>query len=137
MPKQRDRIIIDTNLWLSFLITKNISALDKIFSDELVILLYSQELIDEFITVANRQKFRKYFSTEDLQNLLLSMSRRAIFIEVSSSVGICRDPKDNFLLNLSTDGKASHLITGDNDLLELKKFGKTRILTIIEYLESK
>ncbi len=137
MPKQRDRIIIDTNLWLSFLITKNISALDKIFSNNLIILLYSQELIDEFITVAKRQKFRKYFSAEDLQDLLLAMSSRAIFIEVTTSVDICRDPKDNFLLNLSTDGKASHLITGDNDLLELKKFGKTRILSIMEYLEGK
>lgn len=137
MPKQKDRIIIDTNLWLSFLITKNESALDKIFSKDSVLLLYSQELIDEFITVAKRPKFTKYFSTDDLQSLLLSMSNRAIFIDVTSFVGICRDPKDNFLLALSKDGKASHLITGDKDLLELKKFGKTRILTISEYLERK
>jgi uncharacterized protein len=137
MPNQRDRIIIDTNLWLSFLITKNISAFDKIFSADLVILLYSQELIDEFITVAKRQKFRKYFSNEDLQNMLLSMSSRAIFIDTTTSVDICRDPKDNFLLALSKDGKASHLITGDKDLLELKKFGKTSILTMRAYLAKK
>jgi uncharacterized protein len=134
MPKQKDRIVVDTNLWLSFLITKNNSALDKIFLDDFVILLYSQELIDEFITVANRSKFTRYFDNDDLQRLLLSMSRRSIFIDTTSSVDICRDPKDNFLLALSKDGKASHLITGDKDLLELKKFGKTRILTMREYL---
>jgi putative PIN family toxin of toxin-antitoxin system len=134
MPKQKDRIVVDTNLWLSFLITKNNSALDKIFLDDFVILLYTQELIDEFITVANRSKFTRYFDNDDLQRLLLSMSRRSIFIDTTSSVDICRDPKDNFLLALSKDGKASHLITGDKDLLELKKFGKTRILTMREYL---
>jgi len=56
MPKQKDRIIIDTNLWLSFLITKDNSGLDWIFSEDLATLLYRQELIDEFIAVARRPK---------------------------------------------------------------------------------
>src|SRR6478735_2475902 len=134
MPKLKDRVIIDTNLWISFLITKDHSKLDKILSDKLATLLYSQELIDEFIDIAQRPKFRRYFSADDLQALLLAMSDRAIFIDVSSTVTVCRDEKDNFLLALAKDGKASHLITGDKDLLVLKRFGKTKILTITEYL---
>ena len=134
MPKLKDRVIIDTNLWISFLINKDYSKLDKILSDKLATLLYSQELIDEFIDVAQRPKFRRYFSADDLQALLLAMSDRAIFIDVSSTVTVCRDEKDNFLLALAKDGKASHLITGDKDLLVLKRFGKTKILTITEYL---
>ena len=134
MPKLKDRVIIDTNLWISFLINKDLSKLDKILSDKLATLLYSQELIDEFIEVAQRPKFRRYFSADDLQALLLAMSDRAIFIDVSSTVTVCRDEKDNFLLALAKDGKASHLITGDKDLLVLKRFGKTKILSITEYL---
>jgi putative PIN family toxin of toxin-antitoxin system len=134
MPKLKDRVIIDTNLWISFLITKEYSRLDAILSDKLVILLYCQQLIDEFIEVAQRPKFKKYFTTKDLQTLLLAISRRAQFIDVSSIVEVCRDSKDNFLLALAKDGKASHLITGDKDLLVLKKFGKTKILTLTEYL---
>ncbi len=57
MPKLKERVIIDTNLWISFLITKEYSRLDTILSDKLVILLYSQQLIDEFIEVAQRPKF--------------------------------------------------------------------------------
>ena len=134
MPKLKDRVIIDTNLWISFLINNDYFKLDKILSDKLATLLYSQELIDEFIEVAQRPKFRRYFSADDLQALLLAMSDRAIFIDVSSTVTVCRDEKDNFLLALAKDGKASHLITGDKDLLVLKRFGKTKILTITEYL---
>jgi predicted nucleic acid-binding protein len=57
-----------------------------------------------------------------------------VFIQVTSTVNTCRDPKDNFLLALSQDGKATHLLTGDNDLLDLKKHGRTKILTITQYL---
>jgi uncharacterized protein len=134
MPKPKDRVVIDTNLWISFLISKEYIRLDKILSDKHIVLLYSQQLIDEFIEVALRPKFKKYFSAEDLQALLISMSDKAIFIEVSSTVNVCRDTKDNFLLALAKDGKASHLLTGDKDLLVLKTFGKTKILTITDYL---
>ena len=134
MPKPKDRVVIDTNLQISFLISKEYIRLDKILSDKHIVLLYSQQLIDEFIEVALRPKFKKYFSAEDLQALLISMSDKAIFIEVSSTVNVCRDTKDNFLLALAKDGKASHLLTGDKDLLVLKTFGKTKILTITDYL---
>jgi len=43
------------------------------------------------------------------------------------------DPKDNFLLALAKDGNADYLITGDNNLLSLKEFGKTKIVTLSEF----
>ncbi len=136
MPK-KDRVIIDTNLWVSFLLTKDLSKLDKLLADQSLILLFSQELLDEFIEVARRPKFKKYFSLADLQDLLQQISLRAEFITVTSTTAICRDPEDNFLLSLSKDGRATHLITGDKDLLDLNKFGKTVIVTIAEYLADK
>lgn len=134
MPKRKNRIIIDTNLWISFLLTKNLSKLDRIFSDELVILLFSQTLLDEFIEVAQRPKFKKYFSLTDLESLLYQIKHKAEFITVTSDINVCRDPKDNFLLALAKDGKATHLITGDKDLLEIKVYGRTKVLSIADYL---
>jgi uncharacterized protein len=58
-------------------------------------------------------------------------------VEVKENVTICRDPKDNFLLALAQTSKATHLITGDKDLLSLKSFGKTKILTIAAFLAQK
>ncbi|MDQ3111832.1 MAG: putative toxin-antitoxin system toxin component, PIN family [Bacteroidota bacterium] len=84
-------------------------------------LLFSAELITEFIEVAQRPKFKKYFSLDDLQDLILRVREKADFIHIKSSVSICRDKKDNFLLALAKDGKATHLITGDKDLIVLKK----------------
>jgi uncharacterized protein len=133
MPKPTDRIIIDTNLWISYLLTKD-PKLDQLLANNLITLLFSQDLITEFIEVARRPKFKKYFNTSDLQALLMSISTKAIFIEVFSDVKISPDPKDNFLLALATDGSATHLITGDKELLSLKKFGKTKIVTLKSYL---
>src|SRR3954447_10159031 len=137
MPKTEDRIIIDTNLWISFLLTKNFSNLDKLFADQSITLLFSQELLDEFVEVAGRPKFKKYFSLTDLQDLLRELTLRAEFVGVTSKVIVCRDPKDNFLLSLAIDGKATHLLTGDKDLLDLKSYGETEIVTIAVYLSEK
>ncbi len=58
----------------------------------------------------------------------------AEFIPVASNVKLCRDEKDNFLLALAKDGKATHLISGDKDLLVLDKVGSTEILSMRNYL---
>ena len=133
MPKKH-RIIVDTNLWVSFLLTKDLAKLDLLFSSNKLTLLFSQELLDEFVVVAQRPKFKKYFSLADLEDLLLQINTKAEFIAVTSTVAVCRDAKDNFLLSLAVDGKATHLLTGDKDLLILGQQTRTSILTIAEYL---
>jgi uncharacterized protein len=75
-------------------------------------------LLDEFLEVANRPKFRKYFSKSDIEEILETIAEYADFVVVKTSIDICRDTKDNFLLSLSIDGNADYLITGDDDLLD-------------------
>jgi uncharacterized protein len=113
------RLILDTNLWISFLISSNYEKLDNLLFDQKCTLLFSHELLEEFITVANRPKLKKYFSKSDLFDLLETIDEVAEFVEVTSEVSECRDPKDNFLLSLAVDGNADYLLTGDNDLLVL------------------
>jgi hypothetical protein len=135
MPNQRDRIILDTNIWISFLLAKDISKLDELISQGKVTFILSQELVDEFIEVTQRNKFKKYFDLNDVESLLVKIKDIAAIISVKSKITVCRDAKDDFLLSLALDGNATHLITGDKDLLILNKFGKTKILTITEYLQ--
>ena len=107
--------------------------LDKlIFSNE-AREIFSQELIDEFIEVSERPKFKKYFSSMDMAKLLEIFDTYGEFIKVTSNVKVCRDLKDNFLLSLSVDSQADFLITGNSDLLDLKNFGKTKLLSIAEF----
>ncbi len=129
------KVILDTNLWISFLITKNYSFIDRFVDNQKVTLIFSNELIQEFLTVATRPKFQKYFTDQDIQTLLRLFDNFATIIETTSNIENCRDFKDNFLLNLAIDSNADFLVTGDNDLLELKKIGKTKILSFRELTE--
>jgi putative PIN family toxin of toxin-antitoxin system len=137
MRIQKNKVIIDTNLWINFLLTKDLSRFDRIIAVNKLTLIFSQELVDEFVEVTQRDRFRKYFALEDVENLLIKIRHRATFVTVTSEVTACRDVKDNFLLALAIDSKATHLITGDKDLLVLQKYGNTKILTINEYLTDK
>jgi uncharacterized protein len=132
-----DRIILDTNLWISFLISKKFHKLDSFILNNKVKLIFSQELLEEFITVINRPKFKKFFNKKDIHQLLELFDIYGELIDVKSVVDLCRDPNDNFLLSLAKDSKADFLLSGDQDLLDIKKIGKTRILSLNEYIVSK
>lgn len=130
------RIILDTNIWISFLISNRQSNLDLLFKKSKANILFSTELLDEIKATIEKPKIRKHFSSEAMEEMLVAFEDYILLVEVSSIVNMCRDPKDNFLLSLALDGKADFLLTGDKDLLELKSFKKTKILTITSFLKN-
>lgn len=131
--KHEQRIIIDTNLWIHFLITKQYAFLDNLLENGKVRLIFSHELMTEFVEVVKRPKLKKYFAEDDLRQMLELIDQYADIITVTSDVKVCRDENDNFLLSLALDSKANYLITGDNDLLVINQFMDTRIITISQY----
>lgn len=98
-------------------------------------LVFSEELIQEFITVSSRPKFENHFTEADIEDLLRIFDLYGKLIAVTTRVNDCRDFKDNFLLNLAIDSEADFLVTGDSDLLDLQKINKTQIITIKDLFE--
>jgi putative PIN family toxin of toxin-antitoxin system len=131
--ENRLRIILDTNLWISFLISKKLKKIDTLFENNAVLIIFSQELLEEFIHVARRPKLKKYFSESDILTLLDTFEAYGEMAEVISIIDVCRDPNDNFLLALAKDSNADFLISGDQDLLLIKKFEHTQILSYSEF----
>jgi len=81
-----------------------------------------------------RKKFKR--TEESNRQRLASFLEGARRIVITRSLtGICRDPKDDFLLECAQIGRADLLITGDRDILDLTSFGPTRILTPRQYLD--
>jgi len=130
---EKSKIIIDTNLWISFLLSKKIVFIDDLLSYRNVRLIFCHELLAELLEVSSRPKLKKFFTTNDIKLIFNIIDRFSDYIKVTSNVDLCRDAKDNFLLSLAKDSKSDFLITGDKDLLVLKEFEKTRIVTITEY----
>jgi putative PIN family toxin of toxin-antitoxin system len=75
----------------------------------------------------------KRISRKLYEKLVTRLRKNAELVDVHSVVEVCRDPKDNFLLALAKDGNADYLITGDDDLLVLKTFGNTKIITLTDF----
>ena len=131
---KKQRIIIDTNLCLSFLISKKLNIIEQLIENKNIEIILSENLIDEIISVVNRPKFKKYFFQESIL-LLLNFFRADCFLaQVQTNISICRDEKDNFLLDLAIDGKADYLITGDKDLLVLEQIENTKIITMNQFI---
>ncbi len=128
------KVIIDTNLWISFLIGKRLEKLRDLIVDSTIQPIFSKQSIDEIVLVTRRPKLQKYFSTQKVDELIVFLKNIGLFIDIQSVVTICRDPKDNYLLALVKDAKADFLTTGDQDLLVLKSFEGTEIITYRDFL---
>lgn len=136
MAKNRTiKIIIDTNLWISFIISNKITLLDELLFSKKIKILFSTELLDEIAGTISKPKLKKYFTGNSLEEMLTTLEPFIELIEVKHNINLCRDPKDNFLLNLAKSGKADYLLTGDNDLLAIERIGKCQIIKINSFLE--
>lgn len=130
------RIVIDTNLWISFLMKGGVTApLKEIIGNGQTAIVMSQELEEEIMAVVRRPKFRKYFSEASCQLLLSFLRKRCEYHLPTEPPAHCRDPKDDFLLGLSLASDADFLLTGDNDLLAMEAIGNCRILTLPAFLQ--
>ena len=134
MPrKSEQRVIIDTNCWISFLIGRRMSRLVDLLSSESVKLVVCQELLDELQDVTSRPKLAKYFPQKEVDSLIEFMELIGERFEPRQKVQICRDSADDYLLALAIESHAHYLVTGDQDLLVIKKIKNCRIVDVITF----
>ena len=129
------KVIVDTNLWISFLIGKELHHLKDLIVNSKIRLIITDQLVDELNLVTSREKLRKYFEQVKVSDFISFLEIVGEKVRIRKIEKICRDPKDDFLLALSKESKADFLITGDKDLLEIGKYGRTEILTVKMFRE--
>ena len=98
----------------------------------------TSEILYEVEDVIKRPKFnevmRKANLTPDqIMQKIVSLSNLVIAPKIT--VKVCRDEKDNKFLECAESAKADYIVSGDEDLLYLKEFKGTRIITAKEFLE--
>ena len=134
MPVKPVKIIIDTNLWISFLIgQKSFSAIRGILTDGTVRVVMTDILQAEIMAVASRPKFSSYFASEACERLLAFLRARSDDYLLGESPRRCRDPTDDYLLELARVSGADILVTGDKDLTDMRHFGRCQIMTLAEF----
>ncbi len=89
----------------------------------------------EYREVFSRKKLQRYLSEEDTRLLLAILIRQSAWIDHPMEIVECRDPKDDKFLALAISGRATHVVSGDADLLALDPFRGIRIVTPRQFLE--
>ena len=106
--------------------------------DGAYVLLSSDPLLAELVDVLNRPRSRdKYGLTpNDIETVVGLVLLRGEVILPTRRITICRDPKDNMILEAAADGSANVIVSGDKDLLVLEAFEGIPIVTPVEFLAS-
>ncbi|MBU4457100.1 MAG: putative toxin-antitoxin system toxin component, PIN family [Nanoarchaeota archaeon] len=131
------RFVFDTNVIVSALLFEQSRPAQAFFcalqQEEL---LLSTDLVNEISRVINREKFDRYVSQEQRDQFLIALVQTGTLIEITEAIHVCRDPKDNMILELAVSGQANAIVSGDDDLLMLNPFRGIPILSPTAFLDT-
>ena len=126
------RVVVDTNVFLSgILFGGNPRKIIMAWLAKQYILCISPQLKAEIINKL-RLKFDLPSQTIEIIEDALDLNSEKYIPR--KKVYLCRDPQDNFLLELAQESRADYLISGDKLVLELKQYKSTKIITPKEFL---
>ena len=130
------RVLFDNNIWISFLIGKQLNTLLDVFGRPDVVVCYCDELEQEFLNVAHRPKILRYVNEEQIERVHQLMTQFCELLEVGDTASITnRDPKDIYLLALAESVPVDYIVSGDKDLTDLHQHAGIPILKYVELLE--
>jgi len=129
------KIVIDTNLWVSYTIGKKLKALEALVSNENVSIITSPKIAEEYLDVTSRPNVRKYIKNEENIPIVLNLIKTYYVDDpILINEPNLRDAKDLYLLSLAKANSADFLLTGDFDLLDLGIYNQTKITSFSKFM---
>jgi putative PIN family toxin of toxin-antitoxin system len=130
------RVVLDTNIVLSALVFSQgrVAWLRDAWQRGRLVPIVCHETVTELLRVLAYPKFK--LSRADQEELLADFLPFAETVSIQdppSNLPVCRDAADQIFLVLACQAQASALVTGDADLLALRKVSASRILTAEEF----
>ena len=132
----KSRFVLDTNLIVSAALFKQSvarQAFEKVLTTGDILL--SDALQAEVSEVLLRNKFDRYVLLETRLRFLSGFISLSMVVEISERIQVCRDPKDDMVLETAVNGQADTIITGDQDLLVLHPFRQIAVLSPRAFLD--
>ena len=133
MASKSFKVIVDSNIWISFLIGKCLKNLQEYIDSQTVLIVTCNEQIQELTEVFKKPKIKKYFTQEQIREFLELLNESSVNVVIKTKTELCRDLKDNYLISLAIDSNANFLITGDKDLLILNKVKNTQMIKFNDF----
>jgi len=135
-PKKIIRVVLDTNVLISALLSKGeLTRMVGLWQRGKMIPIISKETFDELRTVLEYPKFS--LSRAEIKSLI-EQEILPFFevVNVSKHVkGACRDPGDDKFISCAISANADYIVTGDKDLSDLKKYQSVRIIHASDFIK--
>ena len=126
------RVVLDTNVFIAAVVADGLCrdlVRVRLLPHTLII---SEPLLHELRTI-----LRAKFAVDPVELPLLAQLNEEAEIVTPAELrgGVCRDEDDDVVLATALAGKEDVIVTGDEDLLVLKKFRGIEILSPRQFLE--
>ncbi len=95
--------------------------------------LYSESTLLELARVLAKPKIAAYVDEAEAMGLIARLQRNAERVTILQQVQACRDAQDNHILDVAINGRATAIITGDNDLLVMHPYRDVAIRTPAQF----
>ena len=145
MPEDIPRVLVDTNVWISAFINgagTPAQVLDAFWEDRFAPVV-SEPLLSEIQDVAYRPDVRRLcrFGDDILAAILARLRHRSIPAVPTGGLHLCRDPRDDFVLETAMLGRAQVVVSRDDDIkpdldliAHLQEHG-IEVLSVAQFIE--
>ena len=127
------KVVFDTNIFISAFAIPGSQAENAVLRiiEGRDVLLLSKGILDELLTVLST-KFSR--DKEEISRVAVILSEIAEWVVPSEKIKVLNDEPDNRILECAVSGNADVIVTGDKQLLRLRGYEKTKIISLKEYL---
>ena len=132
------RVVLDTNVIISATLIRG-GQEDRIvraWQRGVFELVLSPPILEEMGGALFYDKLRKFrwMTVEEVAELLQALAQGSVVVSGRSKVKASRDPDDNKFLAAAIEAEARFVMTGDRDLLDLRRYRNVRIITPARFL---
>lgn len=132
------RAVIDTNLIVSGTATSGTLPyhLLEAWRNSQYVLVTSPAIIAEVEEVLHRPEKNFSITNQEINQVIDTLTTHAFVTSGVLEVDVIkRDPDDNKLIACAIEGSASHIVTGDKDLLSIEEYQGIKIVKARNFLE--
>lgn len=137
MGEKTIKVILDANIFVSFFLTggETIATVFALWKRGKFEVFASTDIVAEVYRIFRYPKIQKRITSVDQKALIQMVEDLVERVYPQKRTHVLRDPDDEKYLEAASACHADYLVSGDRDLLSLKNFGTTRIVSPKEFVE--
>ena len=127
------RVVLDTNVFISATLIRGgqEDQIVRAWQRGVFELVLSPPILEEMGRALFYDKLRKFrwMTVEEVAELLQALAQGSVVVSGRSKVTASHDPDDDKFLAAAIEAEARFVVTGDRDLLDLRRYRNVRIIT--------